>query len=58
MRFVGLTLHDAVPDAKTIWLYREQLARAGATERLFARFDALLRRRAGWLWAGNSSTRR
>jgi IS5 family transposase len=25
MRFVGLALHDPVPDAKTIWLYREQL---------------------------------
>ena len=25
MRFVGLALHEAVPDAKTIWLYREQL---------------------------------
>jgi hypothetical protein len=34
MRFIGLALHDPVPDAKTIWLYREQLARAGATERL------------------------
>ena len=41
MRFIGLALHDPVPDAKTIWLYREQLARAGAVERLFARFDAL-----------------
>ena len=30
MRFVGLALDDAVPDAKTIWLYREQLARVGA----------------------------
>jgi Transposase domain (DUF772) len=43
MRFVGLALHDPVPDAKTIWLYREHLARAGASDRLFARFDALLR---------------
>ena len=24
MRFAGLALHDAVPDAKTIWLFREQ----------------------------------
>ena len=48
MRFVGLALHDPVPDAKTIWLYREQLARAGAAEKLFARFDALLREK-GWL---------
>jgi transposase, IS5 family len=51
MRFVGLALHDPVPDAKTIWLYREQLARAGAVERLFARFDALLREK-GWLAMG------
>jgi Transposase domain (DUF772) len=26
MRFVGLALHDPVPGAKTIWLYREQRA--------------------------------
>ena len=30
MRFCGLALHDPVPDAKTIWLFREQLTRAGA----------------------------
>ena len=51
MRFTGLAMHDPVPDAKTIWLYREQLARAGAAERLFARFDALLREK-GWLAMG------
>jgi transposase, IS5 family len=51
MRFIGLALHEAVPDAKTIWLYREHLARAGAIERLFARFDALLRVK-GWLAMG------
>ena len=51
MRFVGLALHDAVPDAKTIWLYREHLARAGTVERLFARFDELLRAK-GWLAMG------
>jgi transposase, IS5 family len=28
MRFVRLALHDPVPDAKTIWLFCEQLARA------------------------------
>lgn len=43
MRFAGLALHEAVPDATTIWLFREQLVRAGAVERLFARFDAILR---------------
>ena len=24
MRFVGLALHDPVPDAKTVWLFRER----------------------------------
>lgn len=51
MRFAGLALHDAVPDAKTIWLFREQLVRAGAFERLFARFDAALSER-GFLAMG------
>jgi transposase len=51
MRFAGLALHDAVPDAKTIWLFREQLVRAGAFERLFARFDAALSER-GYLAMG------
>lgn len=43
LRFVGLARHEPVPDAKTVWLFREQLTRAGAIERLFARFDAALR---------------
>ena len=34
MRFVGLALEDWVPDGKTIGLYRAQLIRAGAIERL------------------------
>jgi IS5 family transposase len=42
MRFAGLALRDAVPDAKTIWLYREQLTRAGVLARPFAQFDAML----------------
>jgi hypothetical protein len=51
MRFAGLALHDAVPDAKTIWLYREQLTRAGALAGLLARFDAMLAER-GFLAIG------
>jgi transposase, IS5 family len=43
MRFAGLALHEPVPDATTIWLFREQLVRAGAIERLFARLDIILR---------------
>src|SRR5579875_2155635 len=51
MRFAGMALHDPVPDAKTIWLYREQLTRAGALVRAFERFDAALRER-GYLAMG------
>lgn len=51
MRFAGLELQHAVPDAKTIWLYREQLTRAGALAKLFARFDAMLAER-GFLAMG------
>jgi IS5 family transposase len=42
MRCVGLAPHGPVPDAKTIWLFGEQLARASVVERLFAWLDALL----------------
>jgi IS5 family transposase len=51
MRFVGLGLDDRVPDAKTIWLFREHLAQAGAIENLFARFDKHLTK-AGYLAMG------
>ena len=43
MRFLGLTIGDRVPDAKTIWLFREELGRAGLVKRLFKRFDRYLR---------------
>jgi IS5 family transposase len=43
MRFLGLGLEDAVPDAKTLWLYREALAKAGAVEQLFDLFDGFLK---------------
>jgi hypothetical protein len=43
MRFLGLDLHGRVPDARTIRLFRDQLSKAGAVERLFKRFDAHLR---------------
>ena len=51
MRFLGLDLHGRVPDARTIWLFRELLTRAKAIEVLFARFDAHLRDR-GYLAMG------
>ena len=42
MRFLELNMEETVPDAKTIWLFRERLAQAGAVEKLFARFDRYL----------------
>ena len=48
MRFLGLGLADAVPDANTIWSFREALKRCGAIEALFTRFDAQLKT-AGYL---------
>jgi transposase, IS5 family len=46
MRFLGLG--DKVPDAKTIWAFRERLTKAGAIEALFARFDRAIRE-AGYI---------
>ena len=43
MRFLGLGLSDRVPDARTIWLFRERLTKAGAIKALFERFDTMLR---------------
>lgn len=41
-RFLGLGARDCVPDARTIWLFRETLRKAGVVEKLFARFDGML----------------
>ena len=51
MRFLGLGLGDTVPDAKTIWLFREHLVQAGAVDNLFAWFDKHLAK-AGYLAMG------
>ena len=41
--FWGLGLEDRVPDAKTVWLYREQLTQAGVIAALFETFDGYLK---------------
>ena len=38
-RFLGLTLGDKVPDAKTIWLFRENLKKSGVYDELFSLFE-------------------
>ena len=41
-RFLGLAPEDNIPDAKTIWLFREQLIQHQLTEALFDRFNRQL----------------
>lgn len=43
MRFLELGLAGVVPDAKTMWVFREELKEKHLIERLFARFDECLR---------------
>jgi transposase, IS5 family len=42
MRFLGLGLEDLVPDATTVWLFREALSRANLVKALFDRFNGYL----------------
>ena len=42
MRFLGLDLEDRVPDAKTVWSFREQLNVLNLVDKLFARFHEQL----------------
>ena len=48
MRFCDLSLADPVPDATTLWDFRETLIRAGALDKLFERLDRAIRD-AGYL---------
>ena len=43
-RFLGLMPEDRVPDAKTIWLFREQLTRHKLIKELFDEFQLQLQR--------------
>ena len=42
MRFLEFSISDIVPDAKTIWLFREQITEAGLIKKLFYQFDEFL----------------
>jgi len=44
MRFLGLDPGEKVPDAKTIWLFRERLKEACLVEELFRMFDLYLQK--------------
>jgi IS5 family transposase len=51
-RFLGQWLDGRVPDATTVWLFRERLVQAKAIDKPFARFDAALTDR-GYLAMGD-----
>ena len=38
-RFLGLAIEDSIPDATTLWLFREKLAKPGLIKKLFEGFD-------------------
>jgi IS5 family transposase len=42
MRFLGLGINDPVPDAKTIWLFRDKLSKEKVVEKLFIHLDKQL----------------
>ena len=42
MKFLGLSWESKVPDEKTVWLFRDQLTKAGLIKPLFDRFESLL----------------
>jgi len=52
MRFLGLNLEDTVPDATTLWSYRQALTEQGLLEGLFERFNAYLNERGYQAKAG------
>lgn len=43
MRFLGIELGGRVPDARTIWLYRDHLTKAGVIDDLFERCNAMIK---------------
>ena len=41
-RFIGISLGERVPDAKTIWLFRDTLTQSGVIDNLFSLFNEML----------------
>jgi IS5 family transposase len=44
MRFVGVDLHETIPDEKTIWRFREELIAGRVMDQLWKAFDGELKR--------------
>ena len=45
MHFLGLTISNTVPDAKTIWNFKNELAKSRVVEKLFSLLDKALTKR-------------
>ena len=43
MRFLGIGIGDSVPDANTVWIFKEALKKHGLTRDLFDQFEQFLR---------------
>jgi len=44
MKFIGLGIEDRVPDATTVWLFRQKLVEQKLAEELFEKFEGYLQR--------------
>lgn len=45
MKFLGLGIEDRIPDATTVWLFREQIVAAEIMKDLFEQFEEYLRKK-------------
>ena len=52
-RFLGLQLHNTVPDAKTIWLFKEELKNAQVLEKIFKLFNKKLEQKGIITYSGS-----
>jgi hypothetical protein len=52
-RFLRLGIEDSIPDATTLWLFREKLAKAGLIEKLFERSTSISLPKATWRVVGD-----
>lgn len=52
MRFLGLTISDTVPDAKTIWNFKNELVKSNLVEKLFSLLDKTLTKKGVILHKG------
>ena len=52
-RFLRQGIEDSIPDATTLWLFREKLAKAGLIEKLFERSTSISLPKATWRVVGD-----